>query len=165
MEKKQDLDRRVADFEAHYEAQRDTWARMVEHINNNPERIARIANENSKPSSFPLHQPAAIHGGARGATMLSSPPRSTASGTTDNEATPKQPGNANSGHQPKGLLSPIQLPSPGNGSRGDPIVIDRKMNCAVERMMAKHKRGEALDGLLKLMETSTEYDALDEWTG
>lgn len=163
MEKKRDLDRRVAEFEAHYEAQKQAWSRMVEHINSNQDMVARMASESSKNNASPLNPSATPEGSARGATMLSSPPRSTASGITDNEATPKQETNANSSHQPRGLLSPIQLPSPG--SRQDPIVVDKNINCAVERMMAKHKRGEAIDGLLKLMETTTEYDALDEWTG
>ncbi|KKZ63517.1 hypothetical protein EMCG_02176 [[Emmonsia] crescens] len=61
--------------------------------------------------------------------------------------------------------SPMQPCSPPH--TGDsPIVIERNAKmCAVDQMIAKAKKGEAVDGLLKLMKTTTEYDKLDEWTG
>jgi hypothetical protein len=46
-----------------------------------------------------------------------------------------------------------------------PLIIDRNAMCSVEKMIAKAKKGEAVDGLLKLMKTTDEYDALDQWTG
>ncbi|KAG5299217.1 hypothetical protein I7I50_07475 [Histoplasma capsulatum G186AR] len=63
------------------------------------------------------------------------------------------------------LTSPMQPCSPPH--TGDsPIVIERNAKmCSVDQMIAKAKKGEALDGLLKLMKTTTEYDNLDEWTG
>ncbi|KAF3491578.1 uncharacterized protein GIQ15_01095 [Arthroderma uncinatum] len=45
------------------------------------------------------------------------------------------------------------------------VIIDREGGCAVEKMMAKAKKETAVDGLLKLMKTTTEYDGLDEWSG
>ncbi|OJD21789.1 hypothetical protein ACJ73_06869 [Blastomyces percursus] len=61
--------------------------------------------------------------------------------------------------------SPIQSYSPPH-TGNSPIVIERNAKmCSVDQMIAKAKKGEALDGLLKLMRTTTEFDNLDEWTG
>ncbi|PGH34669.1 hypothetical protein GX50_02457 [[Emmonsia] crescens] len=97
----------------------------------------------------------------------------------ENELTPTQAraknhvnGNSNSNSNrnesnppPDIPTSPMQPCSPPH--TGDsPIVIERNAKmCAVDQMIAKAKKGEAVDGLLKLMKTTTEYDKLDEWTG
>ncbi|PGH18137.1 hypothetical protein AJ79_00766 [Helicocarpus griseus UAMH5409] len=120
--------------------------------------------------------------------MLSSPPAS-ASGENEgekverelqmgmhakNESTPTQAKVTGSGNNDDGTrnsippeipTSPVQPCSPPH--TGDsPVVVERDAKmCSVDRMLAKAKKGEAVDGLLKLMKTTTEYDNLDEWTG
>ncbi|PGG96112.1 hypothetical protein GX51_07977 [Blastomyces parvus] len=63
---------------------------------------------------------------------------------------------------PTSPMQPCSPPHTGNS----PIVIERNATmCSVDQMIAKAKKGEALDGLMKLMNTTTEFDNLDEWTG
>ncbi|WEW55214.1 hypothetical protein PRK78_000643 [Emydomyces testavorans] len=148
LDEKQTLDRRLADFEARYQAQKRQWESTVEHLNQNPEIIASMGPTTPKKKIPKLDPSPPLHERGRVVSMVPSS-RNTSIGETGDKA----------------LMSSMQLVSPGKGSCADPIVVDQDLNCSVERMMAKVKRGEALDGLLKLMETTTEYDALDEWTG
>ncbi|EEP82643.1 predicted protein [Uncinocarpus reesii 1704] len=162
MDRKQNLDSRLAEFEARYEEQKRQWGDTIEHINKNADVSSMYKNTPKRKVPRLDPSPSLLERG-HAITMPSSPPVSNTSGITDNDETPKQ-SNATFSRQPSGLLSPIQLPTPGNRSHGTPIV-DQNINCSVEKMMATVKRGEAVDGLLKLMETTTEYDGLDEWTG
>ncbi|EQL31300.1 hypothetical protein BDFG_06354 [Blastomyces dermatitidis ATCC 26199] len=75
-------------------------------------------------------------------------------------------GNGNGNNYPVEIpTSPMQPCSPPH-TGNSPIVIERNVKmCSVDQMIAKAKKGEALDGLLKLMKTTTEFDNLDEWTG
>ncbi|KAK2743637.1 hypothetical protein FQN57_004746 [Myotisia sp. PD_48] len=78
---------------------------------------------------------------------------------TDNDATPTQRVlHFNSGTEAIQAMMQGRLPE-GN----DPIVADQKHPCAVERMIALAKQERAVDGLLQLMKTTTEFDNLDEW--
>ncbi|OAX82479.1 hypothetical protein ACJ72_03175 [Emergomyces africanus] len=85
-------------------------------------------------------------------------------GNTSGTANCNSNGNGRS-PTPEIPTSPMQPYSPPH--TGDsPIVIERDAKmCSVDQMIAKAKKGEAVDGLLKLMKTTTEYDRLDEWTG
>ncbi|EEH44529.1 uncharacterized protein PADG_00818 [Paracoccidioides brasiliensis Pb18] len=119
-------------------------------------------------------------------TIHSPPPASTASNKMEGEATPadasvsnesihKNKSNGNGNHSsdhgdgddnpPETPASPVQSHSPPQ--TGDPIIMIKKnvKMCAVEQMLAAEK-DDAIDGLMKLMQTTTKYDALDEeWTG
>ncbi|OJD12023.1 hypothetical protein AJ78_07326 [Emergomyces pasteurianus Ep9510] len=88
------------------------------------------------------------------------------SGTANANINSNGNGNGNASNPPPETpTSPMQPCSPPH--TGDsPIVIERNAKmCSVDQMIAKAKKGEAVDGLLKLMKTTTEYDKLDEWTG
>ncbi|PGH19343.1 hypothetical protein AJ80_03983 [Polytolypa hystricis UAMH7299] len=64
------------------------------------------------------------------------------------------------------LTATVQLSSPPRTGDSSARVINHNPNCSVERMIAQvNKQGQAVDGLLKLMKTSREYDALDLWEG
>ncbi|KGQ01847.1 hypothetical protein PAAG_11423 [Paracoccidioides lutzii Pb01] len=118
-------------------------------------------------------------------TIHSSPPASAASSKMEGEVTPvdasvsnesihknKSNGNGNSSdngdgddNPPEISASPVQSHSPSQTR--DPIIMIKKNEkmCAVEQMLAAEK-DDAIDGLMKLMQTTTKYDALDEeWTG
>ncbi|KAK2782643.1 hypothetical protein FQN53_009659 [Emmonsiellopsis sp. PD_33] len=111
-------------------------------------------------------------------TMPSSPPASATSEKQDdntemdidNEATPRQPKTNNINNNkntfpPETPTSPVQLSSPPHTGDSPHMVQRNAAECAVEQMLAKAKKGEAVDGLLKLMKTTKEYDNLDEWSG
>ncbi|EER26365.1 hypothetical protein CPC735_005370 [Coccidioides posadasii C735 delta SOWgp] len=162
MDRKQDLDRRLAEFEARYAAQRKYWEETIAQLNKSCEIAAALYKAVPNEKTPKLDPSPSLREGVPMPTMDSSPPSSSASGTPHSQATPKQ--TASSSHrQSHGLMSPIHLAR--SDQHGNVIIVDRDINCSVEKMMAKVKRGEALDGLLKLMETTTEYDGLDEWTG
>ncbi|KAK2867877.1 hypothetical protein FQN49_003380 [Arthroderma sp. PD_2] len=82
----------------------------------------------------------------------------------DNDSTPTQ---QKASFQPETPAShrPTASQSPLEENIDGPIVINREGGCSVEKMMAKAKKETAVDGLLKLMKTTAEYDGLDEWSG
>ncbi|KAM5441306.1 hypothetical protein MferCBS31731_003735 [Microsporum ferrugineum] len=85
----------------------------------------------------------------------------------DNDSTPKQQkvapqAGASERSQPADS-HPLQQQVVSN--TGGLVIIDRDGSCSVERMMARAKKETAVDGLLKLMKTTAEYDGLDEWSG
>ncbi|KLJ12384.1 hypothetical protein EMPG_12580 [Blastomyces silverae] len=90
----------------------------------------------------------------------------TTSGAGNDNDNDNDNGNENGNNYPAEIpTSPMQPCSPPH-TGNSPIVIERNAKmCSVDQMIAKAKKGEALDGLLKLMKTTTEFDNLDEWTG
>lgn len=106
--------------------------------------------------------------------MPSSPPASATSEKQgdrmemeiDDESTPKQPTKrATNSSPPETPTSPVQLSSPPHTGDSPNVVERNAAACSVEQMLARAKKGEAVDGLLKLMKTTKEYDNLDEWSG
>ncbi|KAI1983602.1 hypothetical protein LOZ53_005792 [Ophidiomyces ophidiicola] len=165
MDQKKDFNHRLADYEARDEAQRKQWGNTVDQLNSNPNLMAQGAEVTPQRKAPRLDPSPPLQDRGRVANIISPPSASNTNGIQNHNATPTQYSTDQNQQTSHELLSSIRLLSPGSGDRNDPIVVDRDINCSVEQMIAKTKRGEALDGLLKLMETTTEYDALDEWTG
>ncbi|KAK2805278.1 hypothetical protein FQN50_006304 [Emmonsiellopsis sp. PD_5] len=179
------IDRRLSDLEAHAKSRpslpptsrpRQTYEPKSP-LQEDLTPKAKVAKLLPAPVLYPTDY-SSRYASTNMVTMPSSPPASATSEKQDentemdidNEATPRQPKTNTSNNNkntfpPETPTSPVQLSSPPHTGDSPHMVQRNAAECAVEQMLAKAKKGEAVDGLLKLMKTTKEYDNLDEWSG
>lgn len=174
-----EIDRRVSEFEA------QTRERIRMYFPNSPESTAddspapldgteNVDNQgttkadSTKPVSPKSPKRPMAYSARIAATAPSSPPMSTTGDgesrmDIDADATAPIPAMLAADRHPETPTSPPQQNGGSSSNTEDPIIVDRNLNCSVEKMIAKARKGEAVDGLLKLMKTTADYDGLDEW--
>lgn len=163
--KDRQFDRRVSELEAHSrkfprlsvssKTTRDPVEQPVSAPS--PKRAKLLPAPELKPTPY----------SARPVPDMPSSPSSTGNEFQDNEKTPTQ---ENPRGQPSTPGSPVQLSSPpGTVTRAND---DRnkaepggRANEVDKMVVAAQQKGDAVNGLLKLMKTTDKYDSLDTWTG
>ncbi|EFQ98116.1 hypothetical protein MGYG_01154 [Nannizzia gypsea CBS 118893] len=152
-----EIDRRVMELEAQ---SRQPW--------NTPSPLSQHVNEHASPSSSRPEVRSGIAPRARQPSSTASPSQSNNQMDVDNDSTPTQQKinnqpQASSPNQPATNNQPVQ--TQGSSNVASLPAGNRNGSSTVDKMAVRANQETAADGLLKLMKTTAEYDALDEWSG
>lgn len=156
-----DIDRRVMELEAQSRQSWNSSSPLGHHAN-------QSANQLAAPSSSRVETRSGTAPRTQQASPTTSPGQNNSQIDVDNDSTPKQQKlnhrpQASSSSQPTNN-SPLVQPQGVNNAASVPA-INQNGGSAVDKLAARANQETAVDGLLKLMKTTAEYDALDEWSG
>ncbi|EZF11053.1 hypothetical protein H112_07771 [Trichophyton rubrum D6] len=151
-----EIDRRIKELEA---KSRQTW--------NASSTLGQHANQQATPSSSRSETRPDLAPGVQQGSSIASLGQNNGQKNGDHGATPTQ---QNMNQQPQVPLpsqparnnQPVQ---PQNVNNAATVPVIPKEKTTADRKVLRVNHEIAVDGLLRLMKTTSEYDALDEWTG
>lgn len=157
-----EIDRRIKELEA---KSRQTW--------NASSILGQHANQQATPSSSRPETRSDLAPGAQQGSSTASLGHINDQKDGNHGATPAQqnmnqqpqvplPSQPASNNQPAQPAQPAQPQSVNNAAT---VPVTQKGKTTVERQAIRVNHEIAVDGLLRLMKTTSEYDALDQWSG